>query len=112
VNILLINHYTGSPQHGMEYRAYYLAREWVGLGHKVQIVASAYSHVRAQQPQLTGQDRLDETIDVILYTWFKAPAYSALGGSLQFIKVSVVSAVFATFNQLKEFALSHQCALL
>ena len=42
MNILLINHYAGSPQHGMEYRPYYLAREWVRAGHTVQIVATAY----------------------------------------------------------------------
>jgi len=76
VNILLINHYAGSPRHGMEYRAYYLAREWVRLGHRVQIVASAQSHVRAWQPQLSGLNRLDETIDDIQYTWFETPAYS------------------------------------
>ncbi len=46
MNILLINHYAGSLGHGMEYRAYYLAREWVRLGHQVRIVASSYSHVR------------------------------------------------------------------
>ncbi|MEG1052861.1 MAG: glycosyltransferase WbuB, partial [Janthinobacterium sp.] len=44
MNILLINHYAGSPHHGMEYRVYYLAREWVRLGHKVQVLASAQSH--------------------------------------------------------------------
>ena len=31
MNILLINHYAGSPQYGMEYRPYYLAREWVKM---------------------------------------------------------------------------------
>jgi len=79
LNILLINHYAGSPWHGMEYRPYYLAREWVRLGHKVKIVASAQSHVRAQQPELRGQSRLDEIIDGIQYTWFDTPAYAGNG---------------------------------
>ena len=63
----------------MEYRPYYLAREWVRLGHRVQIVASSRSHVRAQQPQLAGQYRLDETIDGVQYTWFETPTYSSNG---------------------------------
>jgi glycosyltransferase involved in cell wall biosynthesis len=79
LNILLINHYAGSPQHGMEYRPYYLAREWARLGHQVQIVAASESHVRARQPQLSRQSRLDETIDGIQYTWFKTPAYDGNG---------------------------------
>ena len=79
MNILLINHYAGSPKHGMEYRAYYLAREWVRMGHRVQIVASSESHIRAQQPQLSGLDRLNETIDGIQYTWFQTPAYTGNG---------------------------------
>src|SRR5438094_8464906 len=33
MNILLINHYAGSVRHGMEYRPYYLAREWARRGH-------------------------------------------------------------------------------
>jgi len=76
VNILLINHYAGSPRHGMEYRPYYLAREWVRRGHRVQIVASARSHVRAKQPELAGRGRLDETIDDIHYTWLETPPYT------------------------------------
>jgi glycosyltransferase involved in cell wall biosynthesis len=79
LNILLINHYAGSLRHGMEYRPYYLAREWCQLGHRVRIVASARSHVRARSPDLHGQSRLDEIIDDIQYTWFDTPAYTGNG---------------------------------
>lgn len=76
MRILLINHYAGSPMHGMEYRPYYLAREWVRLGHQVKIIASSESHVRSRQPHLASLDRLDETIDGIEYTWFETPRYA------------------------------------
>jgi glycosyltransferase involved in cell wall biosynthesis len=79
VNILLINHYAGSLRHGMEYRPYYLAREWRRLGHRVRIVASARSHLRACNPDLQGKARLDELIDDIEYTWFDTPAYTGNG---------------------------------
>jgi glycosyltransferase involved in cell wall biosynthesis len=79
MRILYINHYAGSPRHGMEYRPYYLAREWVRLGHVVQIVGSSQSHIRSRQPQLAGRHRLDETIDGIQYTWFETPQYVGNG---------------------------------
>jgi glycosyltransferase involved in cell wall biosynthesis len=75
VNILLINHYAGSPRHGMEYRPYYLAREWMRLGHRVQIVAASWSHVRSVQPASPG----DETIDGIAYRWLPTPSYGGNG---------------------------------
>ena len=74
MNILLINHYAGSPALGMEYRPYYLAREWVRAGHRVQIVAADFSHVRSRQP-VAG----DETIDGIAYRWVKTPSYQGNG---------------------------------
>ncbi|QPF72714.1 glycosyltransferase family 4 protein [Roseateles sp. DAIF2] len=74
MKILLINHYAGSPQYGMEYRPYYLAREWVRAGHQVLILAASYSHVRTQQPE-----RLGETIDGISYCWYPTPAYQGNG---------------------------------
>jgi glycosyltransferase involved in cell wall biosynthesis len=77
--ILLINHYAGSPRHGMEYRPYYLAREWVRRGHRVRIVASARSHIRARAPDLQGRDRRDECIDGIEYSWFATPPYQGNG---------------------------------
>ena len=52
MNLLLINHYAGTPELGMEYRPYYLAREWVRQGHQVHIVAD-----RAQLLDADGQGR-------------------------------------------------------
>ena len=75
MNILLINHYAGSPRHGMEFRPYHLAREWVKLGHRVQIVAATFSHVRSVQPAAAG----DEDIDGIAYHWIEAPPYQGNG---------------------------------
>lgn len=75
MNILLINHYAGSQRHGMEFRPFYLAREWVRAGHKVQILAASHSHIRAQQPVVNGT-KLDEDIEGINYRWYTTPKYS------------------------------------
>ena len=74
MNILYINHYAGNPALGMEYRPYYLAREWVRAGHRVQMLAAGFSHVRARQPLA-----LDETIDGIAYRWYPTPTYAGNG---------------------------------
>ena len=74
MNILLVNHYAGNPALGMEYRPYYLAREWVRAGHSVQIVAADFSHVRSRQPAAG-----DETIDGIAYRWLQTPSYQGNG---------------------------------
>jgi glycosyltransferase involved in cell wall biosynthesis len=88
VNVLYINHYAGSPAHGMEYRPYYLAREWVRLGHRVQIVAANFSHVRTRQPAAG-----DEVIDDIAYRWLSAPAYKGNG-------IGRVKNIYAFLSQL------------
>ncbi len=74
MNILLLNHYAGSPALGMEYRSYYLAREWVRAGHQVHIMAANFSHVRTHQPA-AGNER----VDGIAYRWFATPAYQGNG---------------------------------
>jgi len=79
MNILLINHYAGSVRHGMEYRPYYLAREWVRAGHRVTIVAASASHVRTQAPPLGRRARMEESIDGIDYVWLATPAYRGNG---------------------------------
>lgn len=79
MNILLIKHYAGSPKHGMEFRPYYLAREWVRAGHKVRIVAGSYSHIRAQQPTSVVGTNTMEQIDGIDYNWYQTPIYDGNG---------------------------------
>ncbi len=74
MNILYLNHYAGTPALGMEFRPYYLAREWVRLGHTVQIVAADFSHVRARQPSAAS-----EVIDGIAYRWLPTPPYKGNG---------------------------------
>jgi glycosyltransferase involved in cell wall biosynthesis len=78
MNIVYIEHYAGTPALGMEFRPYYLAREWVRAGHRVQILAASYSHVRARQPEVGGAPRV-ESVDGIGYRWYPTRAYQGNG---------------------------------
>lgn len=80
----------------MEYRPYYLAREWVRAGHHVRIIASAVSHVRSISPTLNKQNSLDEFIDSIHYTWYKTPHYN--GNGVGRVK-NIASFVFRLFRE-------------
>ena len=64
MNILLINHYAGSVEMGMEFRPYYFAREWCKMGHHVDIIAADYSHLRIKNPKVS-KDFQSEEIDKI-----------------------------------------------
>lgn len=95
MNILYINHYAGSLQHGMEYRPYYLAREWVKSGHKATIIASNYSHLRQQNVIIPDdQEYRYETIDGINYIWCKTRAYTGNG-------LNRVLNIFSFLNKVK-----------
>ena len=78
MNILLINHYAGSPELGMEFRPYYLAREWVKKGHRVDIIAATYSHLRNSNPKIR-YDFEEEVTDGIHYHWIKTGQYEGNG---------------------------------
>lgn len=104
MNILLINHYAGSPFYGMEFRPYYMAREWVSAGHQVQIVAASYSHIRARQPKLYGVHANEEQIDGINYRWYPTPAYSSNGFGRVKNMLSFMLQLWRDANQLvREF---------
>lgn len=103
MNILLINHYAGSIEMGMEFRPYYLAKEWKKLGHTVYIIAGDYSHLRINNPTVEN-DFQQEEIDGINYIWFKTGYYEGNGvkramtmarfvGKLIFNANKIVSAV-------------------
>lgn len=78
MNVILLNHYAGNPEMGMEFRPYYLAREWVKMGHHVRIVAGDFSHLRMINPKVE-RDFSDETKDGITYTWIKTGQYNGNG---------------------------------
>jgi len=66
----------------MEYRPYYLSREWVRAGHSVRILAGAFSHLRVRQPGVVAsgaRHATAECIDGIEYVWFPTPEYQGNG---------------------------------
>lgn len=80
MNILIINHYAGSPAMGMEFRPYYFAKQWVKTGHSVTILAADNSHLR--KAKVVIKDKIEEEIiDGIKYVWVKTPEYSGNGFS-------------------------------
>lgn len=78
MKILLINHYAGSLYHGMEFRPYYLSREWVKVGHEVTVVAASFSHLRQKNIDMEEPIK-EEYIDGIRYVWLKTPVYHGNG---------------------------------
>lgn len=78
MRILYIEHYAGSPEMGMEYRPFYLAKQWVSMGHTVTIIAGDYSHLRRKNP-VVSTDFQSEKIDGIEYVWIKTGSYQGNG---------------------------------
>ncbi len=98
MNIILINHYAGLPNMGMEYRPYYLAKEWVNMGHNVWIIVATHSHIRKINKQQNEKLKI-ENIDGINYVWIKTPEYKGNGlgrikNMLAFIKTGMFKASF------------------
>lgn len=72
--IWIINQYAGSIEHGMEYRHYYLAKEFINLGYKVVIISGSYSHLYNKKPEIKNTFTFEE-IEGIKYCWVKIPKY-------------------------------------
>lgn len=75
MHILYLAHFAGSPEHGMVHAYYYLAREWLKLGHEVTIIAASYTHPRGSQPNVHKQVT-EQWIDGIRYLWVPTSAYT------------------------------------
>lgn len=78
MNILVINHYAGSDRLGMEYRPFYLGREWVAQGHAVTVIGSSFSHVRAHQPVVHVDLGMTEE-EGVRFRWLRTDPYSGNG---------------------------------
>ncbi|MEK2645209.1 glycosyltransferase family 4 protein [Bdellovibrio sp. BCCA] len=103
MNILFINHYAGAPKLGMEFRPFYLGREWSKKGHKVAILGASYSHLRQKNP-VVSEDFQFEDIQGLSYYWFKTPEYTGNGlGRLLNIFTFVFKLLFNSRKIAKQF---------
>ncbi len=99
MNILLINHYAGSDGMGMEYRPFYLAREWVADGHRVTIVGADYSHLRHHQPVVRRDLDVTEE-DGVRFRWLRTRPYSGNGAGRVVNMLTFVSKLFANADRI------------
>lgn len=94
MKIVVLAHFAGSPHHGMVYGHYFLARQWLKLGHEVTIVASGYVHTRHSNPSLDSGIYTEQHIDGIRYLWLKTPKYnpaSNIGRALNILCYSMMA---------------------
>jgi len=89
--IWFINDYAGSKYHGMEFRNYYFAKEFVKLGYKVYIISASYMHLFKKLPDVKGSYAFEE-IDGINYLWLKVPNYGESTDKKRVLKWFVFSA--------------------
>lgn len=99
MNILMISHYAGAPQYGMEFRSYYMAREWVKMGHRVMVVGASFSHLRGQQPTAD-----EEVLEGITYRWLPTRSYEGNGMGRV---VSMFQFVAQVYRHSKSFVAFH-----
>lgn len=78
MRIMYLDHYAGSPYYGMEFRPYYMAREWVKSENEVVVVAADFSHLRIKNPDVR-RDFSEKMVDGVRYLWVKTPRYRGNG---------------------------------
>lgn len=62
----------------MEYRPYYLGREWVAAGHRVTIVSASFSHLRKRQPTVDADLSVTEE-EGVRFRWVRTGQYQGNG---------------------------------
>lgn len=88
---------------GMEFRPYYFAREWVKMGHRVDIIAADYSHLRRKNPEITD-DFQTQVIDGINYHWIKTNTYEGNGAKRAITMAQFVGKLWLNAKKIvKEF---------
>jgi glycosyltransferase involved in cell wall biosynthesis len=72
-NIWIINQYAGSSNHGMTFRSFFLAKEFIKR-HRVTIFSASFSHVMSNPPSVS-KTYTEENINGVDYLWLKVPVY-------------------------------------
>ena len=69
--VWIVNHYTGSRVHGMEYRHYYLAQQFLRMGLRPAIICASFHHLLTKAPE-----EKRAIVDGVPYVWIKACRYA------------------------------------
>jgi glycosyltransferase involved in cell wall biosynthesis len=77
MRIAVLNHYAGSLEHGMVFRTWYIGREWARMGHRVDVYAASWSHLRMRNPD--PGVRVQELAPGLTYHWVRTPRYEGNG---------------------------------
>jgi glycosyltransferase involved in cell wall biosynthesis len=99
MRLLVLNHYAGSEQMGMEYRPFYLAREWVGAGHSAVVFAADYSHLRSRQP-MVGSDLDGTEEEGVRFRWLRTNGYVGNGIGRVMNMLAFAGKLFAHANRI------------
>lgn len=78
MNVLYIDHYAGSDSLGMEFRPYYMAREWKKHGINTTILAADFSHLRKKNPEVKKNLEV-QNIDGVDFMFLKSIKYQGNG---------------------------------
>lgn len=84
---------------GMEFRPYYFAKEWIKMGHRVDIIAADYSHLRRKNPEVEN-DFQEEIIDDIHYHWIKTGRYEGNGAQRAITMFQFISKLWKNVNKI------------
>jgi glycosyltransferase involved in cell wall biosynthesis len=79
--VVIVNYNAGSPRHGPNLRAYYMAKYLVKRGYKVQVFASSFFHKWVELPQVTGNVTPEE-IAGAQYNWVRTRPYKGILGRI------------------------------
>ena len=78
MNVLYIDHYAGSETMGMEFRPYYMAKEWAKDGINTVILCANYAHLRKKNP-IIKKDLETKLIDGAQYMFLTTRHYVGNG---------------------------------
>ena len=76
--IWIINNTAGSPEHGMVYRNFYIAKNLMALGHEVLIISSTFNHQFYKYPPDSEVLNYSKVQDVP-FCWIKTNPYKGNG---------------------------------
>jgi glycosyltransferase involved in cell wall biosynthesis len=80
MNILVVNHYVGTPVDGIGDRHYMFAKELIKRGHDVTIISSSFDHGTRTETHLNEGEKWKRQVEEgVPFVWVRTPPYTGNG---------------------------------